>query len=189
MVLNMSKHYDYLNQQIHTLSHEGLKKACWDVICDPEFLEGVASSESRHEHHRYKGGLMVHTAEVLEIAIQMAASTSIYEKVNINVLIPAVIFHDSMKVREYDSKGTKCPYANLIGHISGSYQNWVSTISHYNGMDQNLIDQVGHCILAHHGRMEWGSIIEPQTAEAYILHYADMLSAKYGKNKEFPNEF
>jgi 3'-5' exoribonuclease len=40
--------------------------------------------------------------------------------------------------------------------------------------------RIEHAILAHHGRQEWGSPVEPVTAEAYILHYADMLSVRFG---------
>ena len=41
-----------------------------------------------------------------------------------------------------------------------------------------LVNQVGHCILAHHGHKEWGSPVEPITTEARILHFADDLSAR-----------
>lgn len=43
---------------------------------------------------------------------------------------------------------------------------------------------VGHCILAHHGRKDWGSPIEPQTQEAYLLHAADTWSSRFGPWKE-----
>ena len=35
-----------------------------------------------------------------------------------------------------------------------------------------------HLILAHHGRLEWGSPVPPLTLEAEILHWADNASAK-----------
>ena len=35
-----------------------------------------------------------------------------------------------------------------------------------------------HLILAHHGRLEWGSPVLPLTLEAEILHWADNASAK-----------
>jgi 3'-5' exoribonuclease len=49
-------------------------------------------------------------------------------------------------------------------------------------LSEELKTSVGHCILAHHGRQEWGSPIEPQTVEAMIIHYADMLSAQHAKD-------
>ena len=38
-------------------------------------------------------------------------------------------------------------------------------------------DEIGHLILSHHGRRDWGAIQEPKTAEAWALHLADMASA------------
>jgi 3'-5' exoribonuclease len=35
-------------------------------------------------------------------------------------------------------------------------------------------------MLAHHGRKEWGSPVEPATNEAWILHAADMMSSREG---------
>ena len=35
-----------------------------------------------------------------------------------------------------------------------------------------------HCILAHHGKLEYGSPKKPATIEALALHYADNTDAK-----------
>jgi len=53
-------------------------------------------------------------------------------------------------------------------------------------VDKATILKVAHCILAHHGRPEWGSAITPQTPEALTLHWADCLSAFFenGSYKE-----
>jgi 23S rRNA maturation-related 3'-5' exoribonuclease YhaM len=48
------------------------------------------------------------------------------------------------------------------------------------GVDRELMEKIGHAILAHHGRIEWETVQEPNTLEAYIVHTADRFSAVYG---------
>lgn len=73
---------------------------------------------------------------------------------------------------------------NAMSHILSSAIQFVRTAVVY-GVDEDTIDQVVHCIHAHHGPVkEWGSPEAPRTIEALILHQADMLSAGYGATKE-----
>lgn len=72
---------------------------------------------------------------------------------------------------------TKLPYLYTIGHVTGG-----AMLFHMNAMNLGLpfefVMKVTHIMLAHHGRREWGSAVEPKTPEAWILHAADMLSAQ-----------
>lgn len=159
-------------------------KTILDMLTDPRFKSGYGSRpDSGHPHHAYKGGLPIHTAEVLEISLSLANSINI--KVDKNVLTTAAIFHDYMKVRDYDVNGNSTEYRKTIRHVAGSYAAW-ERIAESEGVPQLYVDKVSHCILAHHGRQEWGSPILPQTPEASILHYADMLSMAYGRGRELP---
>ena len=47
-----------------------------------------------------------------------------------------------------------------------------------------MINELKHCILAHHGELEYGSPKKPALAEALALHYADDLDAKLETFKE-----
>jgi 3'-5' exoribonuclease len=40
------------------------------------------------------------------------------------------------------------------------------------------LQQLLHCIVSHHGELEWGSPKRPKTIEALILHHVDNLDAK-----------
>ena len=147
------------------------------VLSDPQFRAGYgATVGTTHAHHAYPGGLVVHTAEVLQYAANLTASLNI----NPLVLKLAVIYHDCAKVLDYDALGQKTPHYGLIRHVAGSYAEWMYQSAY---MDRDFRDAVGHCILAHHGRKEWGSPVEPQTVEAMILHQADMWSATYGPGR------
>lgn len=174
---------------------EPYKTICEDVVCGELFQTSYASAG---KHHSYPGGLAVHTLEVLEGALAMAKA---YPNADKEVIIVSAIFHDYMKIREYEPSvsgsgkyedGTqvkigKTPYRNLIRHVAGSHAEFVCTIRDYEydygdkpeWQEKNM--KIQHCILSHHGRQECGSPIEPQIVEAHILHFADMLSSRYGK--------
>lgn len=174
---------EYLHSYVDILP-EPLARIC-RVVLDNEFFiigYGSSSTDSAHSHHNYPGGLVTHTKEVLEIALDMAASLN----ADVNVIIAAAIYHDYMKVEDYNTDGTNRPYRKLIRHVSGSYAEFYEKAGRV-GLDDDLENQIGHCILAHHGRQEWGSPVEPQTVEAQILHFADMLSMAYGKGRKIPD--
>lgn len=172
----------YLDIQIGKLSTYEKTQACEWVLNDPRFKKGWGSND---KHHAYPGALLYHTAEVLELALTQASSTSI--EVDQDVLICAAVFHDYMKLRDYFENGTPRPYKSKIYHVAGSYAEWVRASAEYD-LDQEFIDAVGHCILSHHGRREWKACVEPQTVEAQILHNADLLSATYGRTMNPPLE-
>lgn len=172
----------YLREQANRISNEAVRSAAKRVVDDPFFAQWPASGD---KHHCYPGALSVHTAEVMEIAMRTAQSMSL-QPVNYDVIRAAVIFHDVMKIRDRrrteDGKFENTDYKKRIYHIAGSYAAWVDQANRWS-VPEELQDAIGHCILSHHGRPEWGSAIEPQTVEAQIVHGADMLSALYGNNR------
>lgn len=181
---------------IDSLSDPSLRATCETIPLYPEFL--VCPASLGH-HHAYEGGLMAHAVDVCDIAMYNASQFPM-GRVNRDVLLASALWHDVLKVREYVKVGGPGPhdsiddempaaewqhtdYGKAIGHIAGSAAQFTATAINY-GVVRSTIDAVVHCILAHHGRKEWGSPVEPQTLEALILHQADMLSAKYGATKE-----
>jgi 3'-5' exoribonuclease len=191
---------DYLGVAVMDYVPKEAIDATLDFLADDRVQTWPASLDN---HHVYESGLLIHTAEVVEGALAAAKACS---TVDGSVLVTAAIWHDLLKVREYELKpvglcdpgekvlirvdrsaSTTCwrksDFARKIGHVTGGYSNWV----HYAiqaGVDDDFRDQVSHCILAHHGRREWGSPVEPQSVEALLLHQADMLSAFCGPGRE-----
>ena len=58
--------------------------------------------------------------------------------------------------------------------------------------DEELADEIEclnllkHCLAAHHGKLEWGSPIQPSVPEAYLVHIVDKLDAEMFKyNRAF----
>ena len=46
------------------------------------------------------------------------------------------------------------------------------------GYDGEEVLFLKHMVIAHHGKLEWGSPKEPMIIEAELLHYLDVVSAK-----------
>ena len=46
------------------------------------------------------------------------------------------------------------------------------------GFPAKLASELKHCVIAHHGELEYGSPKKPALAEAVALHYADATDAK-----------
>lgn len=169
-----------------------LQRICLHVITDPLFKDSPGSSlgKSGHSHHAYRGGLAIHTLEVLQNALAMAESAAIV--VDREVLTVAVVAHDYMKIREYvlgEDGSIECTnYRNLVRHVAGSHAEFVSMCNSYGYDEVERMMLIEHAILAHHGRLEWQSPTEPQTTEAMILHFADMLSSTWGTGKVGVND-
>jgi 3'-5' exoribonuclease len=148
-----------------------LNTACLAVIDDPAFRRGIASASNHPASHQVRGGLALHTLEVAQATLDLGGGAH---------GLVAAVFHDYGKILEYDivdGKVIKLPFAKEVGHIVYGWAFWVATATEL-GITEETVDSVGHAILAHHGRKEWGSPVEPQTKLAYILHTADMLSAR-----------
>lgn len=191
-----------LRSYVKRIDNPKLRSACWIPLDSGEFLTWPAAIS---HHHNYAGGLLTHTAEVMEYAFQSRSCLPIL--CDFDTLAAACLFHDYAKIREYeiatytdalpervlvkedDGNITHVwqgsDYLKKIGHVSGSTMDFYH-IALVNNVEQPVIDAVSHCILSHHGRREWGSPVEPQTVEAMILHHADMLSAKLGATRKRP---
>jgi len=187
-------HLRYIAKEVSPV----LFNLCNVVLDDPRFLRGYgAAVDGEHAHHAYKGGLVTHTLEVVKIARRMATDStypadvfnnpaphvSIFKSggANTAILTVAGIWHDYAKVCDYDCDGKKTEYRKFIRHVAGSYFEFEK---HAVAVPVGDRMRIGHCILAHHGRREFGSPVEPQTIEAQMLHYADMLSMLYGEHRD-----
>lgn len=157
-----------------------LSRCCADILSHHNFTTSPAAAK---HHHVYKGGLIDHTLEVLNYASTIA---NLFPQVNMDVLTAAALWHDMAKIWEYEriskTEWGKTSYAERIYHVNGSAAEFTSSAL-LRLVPRSTIHEVQHCILAHHGRKDWGSSVEPQTLEALILHQADMLSCRFGATK------
>ena len=131
-------------------------------------------------HHNYIGGLMVHTLECLKIA-EKNMDMSDY-KFNRDNILAACILHDIGKIFEY----TIDTESGIIDYDEHFRKEWISH-SQY-GFSLCMAEgfkEIARMIAAHHGRSDWGAIIDlgekDLEPELYFIHLFDNLSAKFGK--------
>ena len=96
------------------------------------------------------------------------------------------MFHDIGKVRELSDfpENDYTEDGNLIGHIVIGAEMVNEKIKEMPDFPPVLASELRHCILAHHGELEYGSPKKPQIAEAMALHFSDNLDAKMETLKE-----
>ena len=96
-----------------------------------------------------------------------------------DTLLAAACCHDLGKAWELTA-GPARDYTDagrLIGHIVLSME-LLEPLLVKSGVEPELAMHFKHILLAHHGQYEYGSPREPQTAEAFVLHFADNIDAK-----------
>ena len=72
----------------------------------------------------------------------------------------------------------------LLGHIIIGSQMVRDKIREIDGFPQVKANELIHCILSHHGELEYGSPKKPAIAEAIALSFADNIDAKMETFKE-----
>ena len=149
----------------------------------------MACPAATHVHHNYHGGLIVHTAEVLELCIATAETCSRrYPFVNKDVLYSAAVLHDIGKVQTYFVNdigvAKQLPTEKTIGHLFYGMHLVQAAAQKMKKVDEDFVNEVLHCIAAHHGLPEYGSLKVVQSIEAGILSRVDYISSRNGMVKE-----
>lgn len=131
-------------------------------------------------HHNYIGGLMVHILECLKFA-EINMNISDY-KFNRDNIIAACILHDIGKIFEY----TIDLETGLIDYDENFRKEWLTHSQYgFSICMNNGFKEIARMIAAHHGRSDWGAIIDLDQKdlepELYFIHIVDNLSAKFGK--------
>lgn len=131
-------------------------------------------------HHNYLGGLLVHTIECLDFL--EANYPLFHHNINHDEAMAACIMHDMGKIFEY-----KYDQENgIIDYNEDFRKTWI-THSQYGFalMMTAGFTNIARMIAAHHGRAEWGAIIDLDEKDLedylYVVHLVDNFSARFGK--------
>ncbi|WPC08463.1 3'-5' exoribonuclease YhaM family protein [Globicatella sp. PHS-GS-PNBC-21-1553] len=128
-------------------------------------------------HHAMFGGLSFHTVSMLRIAKSLL---KIYPDLNASLLISGIILHDIGKTielsgpvsTEYTLKG------KMMGHIVIMSELIDQACREINiNPEMESIVLLKHVVLAHHGKLEFGSPVVPQIVEAELIHQIDLMDA------------
>lgn len=129
-------------------------------------------------HHAIVGGLMLHTASIVEMAEKIC---QIYPNVNRELLLSGAILHDVAKTFEMETgkTGLCTGYSvggELIGHLVKGAM-YIEDTAVKLGVDYDKAVLLEHMVLSHHGVPEYGSPVRPMFLEAEILSTLDSLDA------------
>jgi len=152
------------------LNHFFKKDIWW-----PRFQEAPAA---KGIHHAYIGGLLEHSLSVAQIAVLLANH---YEGVDHSLLVAGALLHDIGKLEELTFEAGLVQYTvrgRLKGHLVMGSEMVAVAAGLIKNFPEDLLEQLQHLILSHHGRQEFGSPTVPMTVEALILSFIDDLDAK-----------
>lgn len=190
-----------LRGYIRAFENEWLRRLVLGFLDDPEVGSSFRTAPAaKRLHHAWIGGLLEHVLHLVRIC---RAAAPFYPEANPDLLVSGAILHDIGKIREL-AWGTDFRYTlegQLIGHISIGQRMLADRITAMNaeitaraagdGTAPMLFPEplrllLEHLLLAHHGKLEFGSPKLPMTPEALLLSTLDDLEAKF---ETMRNEF
>lgn len=147
-------------------------------VNDEKFVKKFkAHSAAKSVHHGFAGGLLEHTLSVVKFCEYMAGAYPILQK---DLLYAAAICHDIGKIKELSTfpENDYTDDGQLLGHIVIGVEMISDAVRTIPGFPAKLAGELKHCIVAHHGELEYGSPKKPALAEALALNFADCADAK-----------
>ncbi len=171
--------FKQLSNYIDSIQNPDLKKFVSEIYLQYEDKIKI-SPAAKLMHHNYVGGLMVHILECLAFAdVNFPLFAAKLDK---DEVIAACLLHDIGKIFEY----TIDTETGLIDYDEDFRKDWLTHSQYGFSICMNAgFKTIAKMIAAHHGRAEWGAIIDLNEKdlepELYLVHHLDDLSAKFGK--------
>ena len=182
---NVEEMYRELQGYVQSLTNPYLKKLASGLFLeDADFAKRFQfHSAAKSVHHGFVGGLLEHTLSVTKLCAFFADT---YPILNRDLLVTSALFHDIGKLEELSAfpANDYTDEGQLLGHIAMGMEIVGMRIRAIDGFPRKLANELKHCILAHHGELEYGSPKKPAIPEAVALNFADNLDAKMETMKE-----
>ena len=177
--------YEELLGYVRGIQNPFLRQAVeYYFVKDAEFIKVFKGhSAAKSVHHGFAGGLLEHTLSVVRLCEYFAGS---YDIINHDLLVASAICHDIGKTKELSDfpDNDYTDEGQLIGHIVIGVEMLSDAIRTIPDFPVVLANEWKHCIIAHHGELEYGSPKKPALAEAVALNLADNADARMQTLKE-----
>ena len=164
---------------VDSLEHSYYKTLLKSFFVDDKEIaaEFKRHSAAKSIHHGYIGGLLEHS---LAVARMCDYYTTYYKRLNRDLLITAALLHDIGKIYELSGfpENDYTDAGQLLGHIVMGTMMIRDRIKDIPDFPAKAANELEHCILAHHGELEYGSPKKPALLEALALSFADNTDAK-----------
>lgn len=170
---------DELKKLINTIRNSFLRE-----LLDRIFFQNDTGKRYRQSpaakgiHHAYVGGLLEHSLSMGKVSLMLAGH---YEGIDSDLLLAGALLHDIGKTVELQNATGVIDYTDmgrLKGHLVIGCEMIGREADHIKDFPEDLLAQLQHLVLSHHGRQEFGSPVVPMTAEALLLSFIDDMDAK-----------
>ena len=176
--------YQELMALVQSIKAPYMRNLLFSFFEEQEFADKFKfHSAAKSVHHGFVGGLLEHT---LGVAKNCDFYAQMYPMLDRDLLLVAAVLHDIGKMTELSPfpQNDYTDEGQLLGHImigAKQVEERIATIPDFPAVKER---ELIHCILAHHGELEYGSPKKPAIAEAVALSFADNLDAKMETMKE-----
>jgi len=150
---------------------------------DNEFMANFCAAPAGVKHHHaYSGGLLEHVVQLMEVCDCLC---KFYPGLHRDLLVMGAFLHDTGKVNElgYERDLFYTDSGQLLGHLILGVELLDHKIRDINEKEEepipeDMVAELKHLIVSHHGEYEYGSPRLPMTTEAITLHLLDNLDSK-----------
>jgi 3'-5' exoribonuclease len=168
---------------LRTIKTPELRNLAECFLMDSEFMTKFTTAPAgMKNHHAYKGGLLEHVVGLMELVLAVAPR---YPRLDQDKLLVGALLHDAAKVDElsYERDIAYTDDGQLLGHMVLAItmiDDKVREAERLAGepLPKQLVTEIKHMVISHHGEYEFGSPKLPMTLEAVALHHLDNLDAK-----------
>lgn len=182
---SVSDMYRELMKYIETIENPKMKQLLRSFFIEDKELAKIFSNHSaaKSVHHGFVGGLLEHTLGVVRMCDFYCKQ---YPVLNRDLLLTAAMLHDIGKTKELSPfpENDYTDDGQLLGHIVIGAEMVGERIRKIPGFPAKTANELKHCILAHHGELEYGSPKKPAMIEAAALNFADNTDAKLETMRE-----
>ncbi len=160
------------------IKNSWIQKFLLSIFEDPAIAPRVKRAPAaKTNHHAWVGGLLEHIVHLCELARDVLKH---YPQVNSDLVFTGLMLHDIGKIYElsYERSFGYTDEGQLVGHLIQGVEMIYEKIRGIPDFPDKLKTHVVHIVLAHHGRLEFGSPKLPMTLEAIMVHYLDDMDSK-----------
>jgi 3'-5' exoribonuclease len=167
--------WDTITTEIALIDSYHVRTVLQDIVLNQGFDEAFKTfPAAMRVHHAFDSGILEHTSQMVEITKKIFDLGFISEALNRDLCMFGIILHDFGKIFEY-SKGQGYPITVqgvLVPHIPMTAALIFETSNRF-GVPEIIRDHMMHVVLAHHGKLEYGSPVKMATPEAMFVHFID----------------
>jgi 3'-5' exoribonuclease len=185
--------FEDVTKIVSEIKNPFIKALVNEFLKDKDLMKKFCTAPAATQHHHSCiGGLLEHTHNMLNVA---KAVMPYYPQLQSDLVLAGIFLHDMGKTEElsYDMAFSYTDSGQLLGHIVQTtfMVNEKAANLKQSGVeiDKQILDNIMHIIVSHHGQYEFGSPKLPMTAEAFLISYLDNIDAKiYQVTEKIENE-